>query len=154
MSVVAFDGKLIAADRQATTADMRVSTTKLIRLEGGRVAAFVGDLDHGIAMLDWLIAGGDSAQWPAFQRGPDWVRLVIGFAPSAGASPIVMMYEREPRPLMVEQFPIAWGSGRDFAMGAMSAGADARRAVEIASQHSIHCGMGVDVIDLYKLNGS
>lgn len=40
----------------------------------------------------------------------------------------------------------AIGSGRGEALGAMAMGADARRAVEIASRLNVGCGLGVDVI--------
>lgn len=42
----------------------------------------------------------------------------------------------------------AIGSGADYALGAMEAGADAMRAVEIASKLDAGCGMGVDVVRL------
>jgi len=43
---------------------------------------------------------------------------------------------------------MAWGSGRDYAMGAMEMGADARRAVEVTNVHSTDCGFGVEAYDL------
>lgn len=34
----------------------------------------------------------------------------------------------------------AWGSGRDFALGALSMGATAKEAAQIACKHSTTCG--------------
>lgn len=87
MTVVAWDGKSLAVDKQATCADMRMTTTKACRLQQGDVVALVFD-----------------------------------------------------------RF-MAWGSGRDFAMGAMEMGASAYRAVEVAIRHSTGCGYGIDLFD-------
>lgn len=42
----------------------------------------------------------------------------------------------------------AIGSGKDFALGAMEAGASAAEAVEIAARRDAHTGCGVDVLYL------
>ena len=42
----------------------------------------------------------------------------------------------------------AWGSGRDFAMGAMQVGVDAVEAVRVANRHCVSCGNGIDHFDL------
>jgi hypothetical protein len=44
--------------------------------------------------------------------------------------------------------PTAWGSGENYAMGAMKAGADARRAVGVAIECDICSGGSVLVVDL------
>ena len=155
MSVVAWDGKIIAADKLCVSADMRSTTTKIVRLPresqkqlaGGPdlkevVLAWVGEQGGGLALLDWYKSGCNPADWPAAQRTADWTRLLV--ADKDG----VVFYEREPRAQKVEEPFMAWGSGRDFAMGAMAMGADARQAVEVASRFSTNCGGGVDWYDL------
>lgn len=44
----------------------------------------------------------------------------------------------------------ALGSGADYALGALAAGADARRAAEIACAHNVQCGMGIDTLSWEK----
>jgi predicted lipoprotein with Yx(FWY)xxD motif len=39
--------------------------------------------------------------------------------------------------------PMAFGHGREYAMGAMAMGANASDAVTIANEYSLHCGKGV-----------
>ena len=48
------------------------------------------------------------------------------------------LYEdNDPQPI---KHPDAWGSGRDFALGALSMGATAKEAAQIACKHSTTCG--------------
>ena len=44
--------------------------------------------------------------------------------------------------------PDAWGSGYQYAIGAMKAGADARRAVEVAIDCDVETGGRVQTVDL------
>ena len=41
---------------------------------------------------------------------------------------------------------IAW-DGKTLALGAMAAGADAKKAVEIACEYNLYCGGGIDVVE-------
>ena len=147
MSVVAWDGKTLAADRQATNADMRVKVSKAMRLQSGSIAAFTGDLEQGLILVRWYQDGACRDKWPAFQRSSDWTRLIIADRYDQSSS-VVLIYEKEPEPQTFDERFMAWGSGRDLAMGAMAMGADAKRAVEIASMYNVYCGGGVDVFDL------
>jgi ATP-dependent protease HslVU (ClpYQ) peptidase subunit len=49
---------------------------------------------------------------------------------------------------VVEDPFMAWGSGRDFALGAMAMGATAREAVAVACRFNVYCGNGIDAFDL------
>lgn len=57
-----------------------------------------------------------------------------------------MRYEREPHPFEIEEPFYAFGSGMDIAIGALAMGANAIKAVEIASRYSSHCGNGIDTL--------
>jgi hypothetical protein len=48
----------------------------------------------------------------------------------------------------------AWGSGSEFAIGAMEMGATAIQAVQATSKHCVSCGFGVDFFDTRELNGA
>lgn len=140
MTVIAWDGKTLAADRQATNSGMRYAATKLFRLSDGSVAAGTGTLAAVLVMKAWYEAGADATKYPECQKSnDDWCRLVV-----AKPDGSVFYYEGLPVAIPSESVPAAWGSGRDFAMGAMLAGADARRAVEITGMVSTDCGLGID----------
>lgn len=149
MTVIAFDGRTVAADRQGTSAGVRRNVTKLIRADDGAVLSFSGDAAHGLEMIAWYNAGRDPNQFPT-SREP-------GAGPNSGAflhvfqvGRKVMTYEWGPFPLIWEDRQFAAGNGQLAAMAAMVMGADARRAVEIACQLVDGCGGGVDVMELHS----
>jgi hypothetical protein len=138
MTVLAFDGKVFAADRQSQSGDLISRVCKIRRLPNGDVIAWSGAIENGLAMAQWYEAGADPSLFPASQKMDDWSRLVV--VPKKG------------RPFVFEQLPVrqmildsrwAFGSGRDVAMGALEMGADAVRAVKIASKLCSSCGLGV-----------
>lgn len=137
MSVIAFDGRYLAADSQGTCAGARLVATKLFRLGNGDILGFTGDRELGLRLKDLWWEGRMLSDWPDFQKGDDWCRLVIA---TKGK---VFTTEKQPVLMPLESPYYAWGSGRDFALGAMAAGADAVRAVEAACTHSIECGGAV-----------
>lgn len=143
MSCVAWDGKEIAADKQATCSGLRVTTTKLRRIDSGEVLAWTGEQDSGEMVARWYEQGADPAKWPACQSDKDlWSRLIV----ASGEG--VKFFERQPVAVDVEDGFMAWGSGRDYALGAMARGARAREAVEIAMRFDNGCGLGVDTEQL------
>lgn len=145
MSVVVWDGKTIAADRQGQCADMKFTELKMRVGEGPdgqTVCAWTGCSARGKALAEWFFKGAAAAEWPEFQKDKDdWCRLIV--ATPQGC----IFYEHLPIPFQVHDATMAWGSGRDFAVGALAMGADARRAVEVACQHSTGCGFGVEAYD-------
>lgn len=143
MSVIAWDGRVLAADRQVTIGSLSTTGKKLVEWEGSAIA-WTGDMAAGLVMLAWWKAGADFDKYPPSQLTDDWSRLIV--ANKDG----VVMYERLPAAIeCLDQF-MAWGSGRDFALGAMDMGADARIAVGVASNFSNDCGMGVDYVVVNK----
>jgi ATP-dependent protease HslVU (ClpYQ) peptidase subunit len=139
MSVVAWDGKCIAADRQMTCNDMRMLTTKMRRLDDGTVLAWTGLPGAGLMLVRWYVEG---KEWPDGQQGENWSRLIVA------KKDRVEMYERYPVPILVESAFMAWGSGQEFALGAMAMGATAIQAVDVANRFSVNCGFGVEWYDL------
>lgn len=142
MTVIAWDGKTIAADRQATSAGMRRLTKKLHRVSDGVVAITGGGI-HGLALVDWFRGDRDPASWP--RESGEMASTVIHFTKDgifvyAGDLPAF----GEP---VLGDF-IAFGYGRDYAMAALHLGKTAAEAVEIASLFDVHCGLGVDTMQL------
>lgn len=140
MSVVVWDGKTLAADRQASCGDLRMLTCKIRRLPSGEVVAWTGEVSTGMILADWYERGAKPEEWPKFQEGENWSRLIV-------ASPgKLVTYEGGPYPVAIPvlEKKAAFGSGRDFALGAMAWGADAEGAVTVASHFCASCGLGVD----------
>lgn len=144
MSVVAWDGKTVAADKQSTNGNRAVLCTKVRELEDGTVLAAVGDHEESQILMDWYCAGGVKEDWPAFQKDESFTTLIIINSKEA------YQYQAYPRLQRIEAGFFAWGDGAPVALGAMAAGADARRAVEITCEYNIFCGQGITVCNTKK----
>ena len=142
MTIIAYDGKCLAVDKAAVISDMRHKVTKIKKTKSGTILAWCGSNEYGLILCRWYQNGADPDKWPEFQRDENWVRLVVV------ENGKVFYYEQEPEPQFIEDRFFAWGSGRDFAMGALAMGATAEQAVEIASRYNIYCGLGCDVIQI------
>lgn len=142
MTIIAWDGKTLAADRQSTTNNMRRATRKIYEVNDGLVA-ITGGACHGHALLDWFYTDRDPKNWPVSSK--DGCSNIIHFTKAgiwvyAGDEPAF----GEP---VLSPF-IAFGSGRDYAMAAMHLGKNAKDAVKIACLFDVSCGMGIDTLRL------
>jgi hypothetical protein len=142
MTVIAWDGKTVASDRQGTCGDIISSRTKLSRLPSGTIVVCAGDSDRCLAVKRWYEDGAKKEEWPKAQEGNDWARMIV-FEDGK-----VYEYNQEPFGILCEDPYMAWGSGSMFALGAMAMGANAVQAVEAASKHCATCGMGVDSFEV------
>lgn len=142
MSVIAWDGRTLASDRCGVRVNLRLETTKLkvVTNPNGQVygMAFTGELSSGRMLWKWFRDGKDPDKWPLSDDMIDTARLVVSFGDR------VVYFERTPFAIEVEGDIMAWGSGCDFALGAMAMGATAIKAVQIASDYDRDCGFGVD----------
>lgn len=143
MTVIAWDGKTLAADKRALASGVAKTTTKIYRV-GECLVGFSGTLTTGMAMLDWWRNGHDPAKFPSVQNDKDeWTPFIVIFK----GGPI-LVYERGPHPCEFDQTSYAMGSGRDFALAAMHLGYGAAKAVEVACALSVECGNGIDALTL------
>jgi len=142
MTVIAWDGLSLAADKQCTSCGNPTTVTKIFRVPGG-VVGFTGNEGHAMALLAWFRAGRIDADWPK-KAGDDSASAI--FATPEG----LQLYSGEdgPNPARREDKFCAWGAGRDYALAAMHLGHTAKEAVEVACALDITCGMGVDVMDI------
>ena len=131
MTTVAWDGKTLAADSQVTIGNCRGSGTKLVSNDRGYIAAGAGTLGEVLPWLSWVLNGMDMDERPS-SLGEDSVVIIV---PPRG-SPLWFAGSHIPTKLPRKKFAI--GSGSDFAMGAMAAGADAVTAVKIAADHDVY----------------
>lgn len=138
MTVVAWDGKTLACDKQSTRGEKIGTRTKMSSMDNGDVVVSVGSIDRSLSMVLWYSSGAKRTDFPVFQGTDDWVNLIV----LSGGK--VFEYQQEPVGIPCEDPYMAWGSGADFALGAMAVGATAVEAVLAASKHSTTCGMGVD----------
>lgn len=139
MSVIAWDGKTLAADRQSCCGETISTVRKIFKLETEEVIALSGDLDIGMTMKRWYEEGHEREDWPKINEDEKrFCRLIV--ASEAG----VIYYERTPDPVQVIDLFMAWGCGREAALGALAMGASAEKAVEIASRFVLYCGNGCD----------
>lgn len=148
MTVVAWDGKTLAVDRLGDANGQRVEIVKgRISVEHQCVFAWTGGVAEGLALADWYEKGRlQHSPYPEFQNSSDrWCRLIV--ADGSG----VVYFEQAPIEIPVLEKFAAWGSGRDYALGAMAMGATAQQAVEVTNRLAIHCGIGVDVFYLAEL---
>lgn len=143
MSVVVWDGKTLAVDRQATCGELRMNVRKARYLAcADETVAWTGDHELGIVLANWYENGAKPEDWPPAQRDKDrWCRLIV--VSRRGG---LKFYEMEPVAQRYRDAPYAaFGSGRDFALGALAMGATAEQAAEVACRFCVTCGGGVDV---------
>lgn len=143
MTVIAWDGKTLAADKQATNNGLKLVVTKIMKAEINGVKSLVavaGDMAQALNVVNWLINGGE---FPASQHSADdWQPIVI--INRRG----VFKYEQSPQPILYEGPYFSMGSGADVAMAAMHLGKAAEEAVELACALCASCGMGIDTLTL------
>ncbi len=139
MTVIAWDGKTLAADRKSTYGNTTRSTTKIHRV-GAALVGYSGGASVGNEVIAWFRDGADPQKFPAMQRDKDeHVNLLVVYADER-----IHEYIRTPFPEVVEDKFVAIGSGRDFALAAMHLGQSAAQAVELACRLDANCGQGVD----------
>jgi len=152
MTVIIWDHKngLLGADKQATQSDLMRRVTKIRRINDHLCAA-AGDWDLAQEMFHWFEQGAEPGKEPACMRNKDdWVAFLV-ITPDKR----VLKYERSPYPMDFTEAATGdgwyvFGSGRDFAIGALAAGADIHTALEIVSRYCAGCGMGADILSLVE----
>jgi ATP-dependent protease HslVU (ClpYQ) peptidase subunit len=147
LTVIAWDGTSLCADKRALNGTAINTTTKVHRVHTGDaqyLAAFSGSAAMGEEMLEWFRQGGESSAFPAARRqaiGELWAALIV-----VAQSGRIYRYEDTPFPICFEQKQYAAGSGADFARMAMHLGTTAKRAVELTAELDSSCGNGVDEV--------
>ena len=142
MTIIAWDGKTLAADKASTDVGYLRTVTKIFRVPGG-VVAFAGSAANALALLEWFRAGRDVAKWPKTQEDGDQAASAL----FADENNFLWRYSTTPYPERSEDPFDAIGSGRDYALAAMHLGHSARVAVEVACALDNSCGKGVDSME-------
>jgi len=141
MTVIAFDGITMAADKHMTDGDRSCTITKIWK-HGDVVLAMCGDISYGLALKEWFLDGADPDEFPEPYDRDTLSNLIVWDGKQ------IYAYERTPHPIYYEDKFAAWGSGAMVAIGAMACGALAVDAVRIANRHCPTCGMGIEAFTL------
>lgn len=126
MTTIAWDGQTIAADcRRSWGTSYKDGDVKLMQ-RGDTIFAGLGCVALFMPMVGWYLAGADSATVPTV-KDEDCALLVFKDG-KCGMYKSTVPY--------LEEFtsPETWGSGGQYAMGAMCHGATAEEAIKIAAQ--------------------
>lgn len=145
MTVIAWDGKTLAADKMACECGHGRTVTKIHRLSDGSLVAFSGDGDGAMALLAWLKGVRNPDNYPTAQKDNDTGAFLV--RPDGRCE----TYGKTPFPQVIEDRCFAMGHGRDFALAAMHLGRSAREAVELACRLDVYCGNGIDVLTLESI---
>lgn len=154
VTIIAVRDNIIAADRQAGINGTAATLSKLFTIKDGAlvpiwggaeahiVIGISGDYALGLLRAHWYLD--DDTEDSDYPKAIDnhWARLVVA---SHGS---VVAYEDYPIALRYLDPYIAFGTGMDYAMGAMYCGANAIEAVSAACVHDINCGKGIDHVTL------
>ena len=141
MSTIAYDGKTIAADRLCTVGDTPIPFQKVGKISG-MVFGCAGYAEDTVLFAKWL-----KDEMP---RGDKLPKLETRFrAIVIDVTGDAFLYFDKLVPIPLEKGrQWAFGSGGEFAMGAMAMGVSAALAVEIATKLDVNTGLGVDVIEI------
>lgn len=140
MTVIAWDGRALAADKRATEVGGIGRTVTKIERHGKALLAVTGVWDVAAEVREWWKSGAVADAFPAkAQEGVATLIVIDGGK--------IVAYAAGPHPMVIEAQKCAFGSGRDFAEAAMYLGRTAREAVEVACVFQTDCGNGVDVLE-------
>jgi len=142
LTTIAWDGLTLAGDRMCSFGATPVPTTKVFSVKGVLFGT-AGLKKDGILFREW-IERYDRAPSRKPSLNENFSGMLIE---SSGELTYYGGPDLVPIP-MPSGHKWSLGSGCDYALGAMEAGASAREAVEIASKLDINTGLGVDEVKL------
>jgi ATP-dependent protease HslVU (ClpYQ) peptidase subunit len=144
MTVIAWDGSTLAADKRAGTGAPR-TVTKIRRAPNGNLIGASGTVQGDAELMAWYERGADPEQFPQSQRVDATASQLVVVDRETRR---VLHFCTTPYPAVFEDQHFACGSGRDFALMAMRLGYDARGAVELTCELCAECGNGIDMLTL------
>lgn len=135
MTTIAVRNGIIAADSRMTVDGRMTKCVKLFR-RGGDVLGLAGDDAPALMFVDWYGTGKPRPHL-LVEGNSDFHVLALD------SKRRVFLYDKWCRGERITAPFFAIGTGADAAMGAMYAGADARRAVAVACKVDINSGLPV-----------
>jgi hypothetical protein len=146
MTVIVFDGKVLAADRQISDGAYKRPGTKIFRLPSGDLIGMAGSVRRAMALLDWAYKGFQIDSYPELKDKDDWTEM-LRIKPDG----TILDYE-DAWPMLMEQDTYVIGSGAPYAQTALYLGNDAVRSVEITNALTHTCGLGVSSLRLHDVD--
>lgn len=141
MTTVAFRDGVLAADTIMTSGGvLSGEICKIVRRVDGDMAGGAGDAAFLVAFQEWFMSG-ESGPLPELKEGDNWIDRGAIFRRDGR---IDVFEPRGKFQVMARYY--AMGSGKEAALGAMYAGADAVTAVRAAIEHDPHTGGRVTVL--------
>lgn len=140
MTIIAWDGETLAADKRVVNSSMARTTTKIKRI-GDVLVGVSGNACHIGELFKWVENGCIDADYPKFQNSNDYSLMLMI------RDRKILLFEQSHLPFEIENKFTAIGSGRDYAIAAMHLGKSAVESVEIASLFDVYCGNGVDYLN-------
>ena len=152
MTTIAFDGRFLAADRRVTqNSEITTWACQKLDVSGDPLTAFAstGMIIEGwrAALIEWWLAGRAPGDMPPHGGDAKDIGNLIAIGTDGAAWVVSYLCPYPHR----DEAPCAWGSGADYATGAMLAGKSAMEAVAIAAQRDAYTGGGVQFIDIHGL---
>lgn len=140
MTTLACDRRTVAAD----TRGMRAGTLlpkDYIKLKSvqGYLFGICGDLTHFDRMINWWLDGRVPDAFPKFGKDTGFLFAVF-FADCSWA------YDETEAHPAEHPYPVAYGSGTPYALGALYAAANSAAAVRVASELDPHTGGSITEI--------
>lgn len=144
MTTIAWDGNKISVDSMATKGGVQKNILKVKRFgelpgledikrfgvnqKGPFITCCAGGITDWYEVIDWLVGNSD------FPDGVECETVVV-------SQRQLLSFESSPIPIIENRKEIhAWGSGAQFALGALASGADAREAVKVAAKYDAWTG--------------
>lgn len=141
MTTIAYRNGVLAADSaMCSGGTLMGSIDKIARRNDGALAGAAGDAAFNAAFRAWFLAWGGGAQ-PEVKEGEGWMDRGVIFRPDGA----IEVFEPRGKFVCVAKY-FAFGSGKETALGAMFAGADAETAVRAAIEHDPHTAGAVLVL--------
>lgn len=146
MSVVAWDGKWLAANTTSISSGLKTKTIKTRCVEkNGKTAiiyAWVGDISVGRMLAEWHEKSKRSQDFPSVDKD-DGATLII-----VSRHMCSQLSSHQPSMVPIDGAFESWGSGFQVAMGAMYMGASPMNAVRAANSLITTCGGGIEYYNL------
>lgn len=144
MTVIAWDGNTLAADKQSTNVGHPSIVTKIYRVQDGLIG-LAGNAAHAMALLHWFRGDRNPQAWPK-----PWHHDEVASVLHISTDGKISKYDGNagPIPEVIESRFTAMGHGRDYALAIMHIGYGAEAAVLVASDLDVNCGMGIDSLTL------
>lgn len=159
MSVIVYDGHMLACDMQVTAGSIRTFASKLHKLtlrDGDEDKDFfigvIGCMVYSAEVLDWFR---DNLLLDAHLRAPYPITrameenlghtAVVAYKDANGMN-VLDQYtiSKYPERLFWAQSKMAWGTGRELALGALTVKGNAVTAVKVCLMHDRNCGFGYE----------